>query len=77
MECGEVEWSAEYGVIHFGRKSVIFFDIRQFAQIKYNLKNRLKNGQNENKVGRFWIILIFKKGKVFDPPPKIVIFHIK
>ena len=53
MECLEAEWSAEYGVIHFGRKSVILFDIRQFAQIKYNLKNRPKNGENENKVGRF------------------------
>ena len=36
LECGEVEWSAEkeYGVIHFGKKSVILFDTREYAQIK-------------------------------------------
>ena len=36
LECGELEWSAEreYGVIHFGQKSVILFDTRAYAQIK-------------------------------------------
>ena len=30
-------WSVEreYGVIHFGKKSVILFDIQEYAQIKY------------------------------------------
>ena len=36
LECGELGWSAEreYGVIHFGKKSVILFDTREYAQIK-------------------------------------------
>ena len=37
LECGELEWSAEreYGVIHFGKKSVILFDTREYAQILF------------------------------------------
>ena len=36
LDGGELEWSAEreYGVIHFGKKSVILFDTRECAQIK-------------------------------------------
>ena len=36
LECGELEWRTErgYGVIHFGKKSVILFDTREYAQIK-------------------------------------------
>ena len=36
IECGELERSAEreYGVIRFGKKSVILFDTREYAQIK-------------------------------------------
>ena len=32
----ELEWSTEreYGDIHFGKKSVILFDTREYAQIK-------------------------------------------
>ena len=36
LEYGELEWSAEreYVVTHFGKKSVILFDTREYAQIK-------------------------------------------
>ena len=36
LECRELEWSAEreYGVIHFGKESVILFDTRDYAPIK-------------------------------------------
>ena len=36
LEWGELEWSAEreYGVIYFGKKLVILFDTREYAQIK-------------------------------------------
>ena len=34
LECGELGWSAEreYGVIYFGKKSVIVFDTREYAE---------------------------------------------
>ena len=72
LECGELEWSAEreYGVIHFGKKSVILFDTREYAQIKWIWKSRPKNWE-KGKAGRFKIIPMFKKGKAFDPPQRL------
>ena len=34
-------------------------------------ENCPKNGENEGKAGRFYIIPTFKKGKAFDPPQRL------